>query len=156
MTEALAQLAWALLATCGFGLLFRAPLRDLPVAALGGALAWGAFLASKALTGSPNLAYFAASFAVGVYAEFMAALLKRPATLFILSAIIPLVPGGGMYYTMFHAVSGDASRAASAGFDTILAAGGIAGGLAVASAASRILWLKKPRPRTPGHGRRTT
>ncbi len=148
------QLAWAFLATLGFGVLFRAPLRDLPFAALGGAVSWGAYLAVKAYTGSDSLSYFAASVAVGLYAEAMAACLKRPATLFILSAIIPLVPGAGMYRTMLEAVNGRAAASASVGFETLTLAGAIAGGLAVASAASRILWLKKPRlPRRPGRAK---
>ena len=36
-------LLWAFMATIGFGLLFKAPIRDLPFAALGGALAWGSY-----------------------------------------------------------------------------------------------------------------
>jgi uncharacterized membrane protein YjjB (DUF3815 family) len=139
-------LLWALLATMGFGLLFRAPLRDLPFAALGGALAWGAYMGMRALSDSDAFSYFAASIAVGLYAETLAGLLKRPAALFILCSIIPLVPGGGMYYTMFYAVSGRADEASSALFATLSAAGAIAAGLAVASAIARIIWIKKPRP----------
>lgn len=147
---ALPQLLWALLATLGFGLLFRTPIRDLPLAALGGALAWGAYLGADASSGSPAFAYFAASVAVGLYAEVLAWLSRRPASLFILCAIIPLVPGGGMYYTMFHAVAGDMARAADAGFAALTAAGAIAAGLAVASAMARIAWLKKPSFGGPG------
>jgi len=146
------QLLWAFLATVGFGILFRAPLRDLPIAALGGTLAWGSYLLLATLSGSDALSYFGASILVGLYSEAAAAILRRPATLFILCAIIPLVPGGGMYYTMFHAVSGDASSAASTGFATMTMAGAIAAGLAVASAVSRIFWLKKPRRLFPGRG----
>ena len=139
------QLLWAFLATLGFGLLFKAPLRDLPFAAFGGAVSWGAYLGIAALTGSDALSYFGASVIVGLYAEAASAVLKRPATLFIISAIIPLVPGAGMYRTMFEAVSGDAEASARMGFQTLTLAGAIAGGLAVASACSRIFWLKKPR-----------
>ena len=138
------QLAWAFLATLGFGIVFRAPPRDMPLAAAGGALSWGSYLVIMGMSGSESLSYFAASIVVGLYAETVAALLKRPATLFIISAIIPLVPGAGMYRTMFEAVSGNAPASATAGFSTLTLAGAIAGGLAVASAVSRILWLKKP------------
>jgi uncharacterized membrane protein YjjB (DUF3815 family) len=146
MLELALALLWALLATMGFGLLFRAPIRDLPFAALGGALAWGAYMGMRILSDSDAFSYFAASIAVGLYAETLAGLLKRPAALFILCSIIPLVPGGGMYYTMFYAVSGRADAASSALFATLSAAGAIAAGLAVASAIARIIWIKKPRP----------
>lgn len=144
MTSPGLQLLWAFLATLGFAALFRAPLRDLPFAAFGGSLSWGAYLALGAATGSDSIAYFVASIAVGLYAEIAAALLKRPATLFIISAIIPLVPGAGMYRTMFEAVAGEADASLAIGFQTLTLAGAIASGLAVASALSRILWLKKP------------
>lgn len=144
MNEPYLQLLWAFLATLGFGVLFRAPARDLPFAAFGGAVSWGVYLAIKAMTGTDSLSYFAASIAVGLYAEMAAAMLKRPATLFIISAIIPLVPGAGMYRTMFEAVAGRADASLTIGFQTLTLAGAIASGLAVASAVSRILWLKKP------------
>lgn len=137
-------LLWAFMATIGFGLLFKAPIRDLPFAALGGALAWGSYLFFKLLNASDSQSYFAASIIVGLYTEMASVALKRPATLFIISAIIPLVPGAGMYRTMFEAVMGDAEASAKTGFMTLSLAGAIAGGLAVASAISRILWHRKP------------
>lgn len=142
MSTNLLQCLWAFLATAGFGVVFKAPLRDLPIAAAGGALAWAAYLLAMAASGSEALAYLAASIAVGLYAETAAAILKRPASLFILCAIIPLVPGGGMYYTMFEAVSGRAELAAAAGFNTLILAGSIAAGLAIASAIARIFTIK--------------
>jgi uncharacterized membrane protein YjjB (DUF3815 family) len=150
MTTGLLQCFWAFLATAGFAVVFKAPLRDLPIAATGGALAWGTCLLSQAASGSEALAYLSASIAVGLYAETAAALLKRPASLFILCAIIPLVPGGGMYYTMFEAVSGNGELAAALGFQTLILAGSIAAGLAIASAIARIFTMKgisliKPR-----------
>jgi uncharacterized membrane protein YjjB (DUF3815 family) len=134
---------------------FKAPLRDIPIAAAGGALAWGACLLARTASGSEVLAYLAASIAVGFYAETAAAILKRPASLFILCAIIPLVPGGGMYYTMFEAVSGRGELAAAMGYRTLSLAGSIAAGLAIASAIARIFTMKgisllRPRRITRG------
>lgn len=147
MNQALFQLLWAFLATLGFGVLFRVPPKDLPFAALGGALSWGSYLVLRSMTGSDSLSYFIASIMVGLYAELAAAFLRRPATVFILSAIIPLVPGAGMYKTMFEAVAGNAESSANTGFQTMTLAGAIAGGLAVASAISRILWFRNQRIR---------
>ena len=48
----------------------------------------------------------AAAFAI-VYAELLARWLKTPATLFVVPSILPLVPGGSLYYTMSSAVHGD-------------------------------------------------
>lgn len=142
MSTGLLQCLWAFLATAGFAVVFKAPLRDLPVAAAGGALAWGVCLLTQNASGSEAMAYLVASIAVGLYAETAAALMKRPATLFILCAIIPLVPGGGMYYTMSEAVSGRGDLAAAMGFRTLIMAGSIAAGLAIASAIARIFIMK--------------
>lgn len=147
MSHILLQLTWAFLATLGFGVMFKVPMRDLPFAALGGALSWGSYLVLRTMTGSESFSYFMASIAVGIYGELAAAFLKRPATVFILSAIIPLVPGAGMYRTMFEAVAGNAESSANAGFQTLTLAGAIAAGLAVASAVSRILWFRGQRTR---------
>jgi uncharacterized membrane protein YjjB (DUF3815 family) len=142
MSTGLLQCLWAFLATAGFAVVFKAPLRDLPVVAAGGALAWGVCLWTQAASGSEAMAYMVASIAVGLYAESAASFLKRPATLFILCAIIPLVPGGGMYYTMSEAVSGKGDLAAAMGFQTLILAGSIAAGLAIASAIARIFTMK--------------
>lgn len=134
------QLLWAAVATAGFAIRFDLRLRDLPLAALGAALGWALFSLASALS-SQEAGYFAAALAIGLWAEILAALLKRPATIYIVTAIIPLVPGGGMYYTMLNSVRGELWDSLRVGFQTLLAAGAIAAGLAVSSAVSRLLSL---------------
>jgi uncharacterized membrane protein YjjB (DUF3815 family) len=133
---------WACLATGGFALLFNVRGRDLPLAAAGGALGWAIAAPLRALGGSEALACFAASMAIGIYAEIVAALRRRPASIYIACGIIPLVPGGGMYYTMLEYVRGNNWNSLSTAFATLLAAGAIAVGLAVSSAVSRLLSLR--------------
>ncbi|HOV64896.1 MAG TPA: threonine/serine exporter family protein, partial [Spirochaetia bacterium] len=60
-------------------------------------------------------------------------------TVFIVSAIIPLVPGGGMYYTMMESIRGNIDGALSFGFETVSIAGAIAAGLAIASSLIRLV-----------------
>ncbi|MBN1241924.1 MAG: threonine/serine exporter family protein [Spirochaetales bacterium] len=136
--NAAAQIGISAVATFGFALIFRAKPRDLPLAAVGGALAWGIRLLAAALSGSDPMAYFIAAIAVGLYAEAVATIMRAPATVMIVSSIIPLVPGGGMFYTMSEATAGDAAGAAATGFATLLLAGAIAAGLAVAAAVARL------------------
>jgi uncharacterized membrane protein YjjP (DUF1212 family) len=138
------QVIFALLATAGFAVIFNLKPRDIPLAAIGGAIGWGLYLAARSPGGSEVVAFFAASIGIGFYAETAARLLKKPATVFIVCAIIPLVPGGGMYYTMDAAVRGGLERSLSLGYKTIAVAGAIAVGLAIASSLFRIL---STRPR---------
>jgi uncharacterized membrane protein YjjB (DUF3815 family) len=134
------QILYALIATAGFAFMFNIrTLKDILFASLGGALSWGMYIGMYALTDSKIFGFFIASVAVGIYAEILAIILKRPATVFIVSAVIPLVPGGGIYYTMTESIRGNIDGTLSFGFETISIAGAIAAGIAIASSLVRLL-----------------
>jgi uncharacterized membrane protein YjjB (DUF3815 family) len=89
-------------------------------------LGWAVYLAVEAWTDITFLAYLtAAAFGV-LYAELLARRLKTPATLFVIPAIVPLVPGVGLYNTMRYVVDGEYNQAVSTGVFTLLAICGIA------------------------------
>jgi uncharacterized membrane protein YjjB (DUF3815 family) len=134
---------WAGLATAGFAAMFNLRDRDLPLAAAGGALGWAIAAPLQGATGSQAIAYFAASIGIGVWCELVAAFRKRPASVYIACGIIPLVPGGGMYYTMLAYVRGNSWDGLSTGLATLLAAGAIAAGLAISSAIFRLRVLAR-------------
>ena len=157
----LLPLLWAAGGTVGFALLFDCKLRDVPLAAVGAVLGWGIY--SLALdAGSPKTAFFAAALVIGLWAEIVAVIVKRPASIYIVCAILPIVPGSGMYQTMLESVNGNLPGSLQAGFETLMAAGAIAAGLAVSSAISRLLslsslgrrfrlrWRTPRRPGDPG------
>ena len=60
------------------------------------------------------------------------------ATVYIVSGVIPFVPGGGMYETMLYSTLGNMDAAARTGFQTLSAAAAIAVGIAVASSVARL------------------
>jgi len=129
---------WALLATGAFALVFNVRGRDLPLAALGGALGWAVYLLISLQGNSELLAYFSSSAAIALYAELVSQLLHRPATTYLVCALIPLVPGGGMYYTMAESLRGNFQGTLATGFQTLSIAGAIAAGVAIASAVARL------------------
>jgi uncharacterized membrane protein YjjB (DUF3815 family) len=133
---------WACLATFGFALMFNVRGKDLPLAALGGALGWSVAAPLQASGTAQPTAFLVASMAIGFWSEIVAALRRRPASLYIACGIIPLVPGGGMYYTMLEYARGNNWNGAATGIATLLAAGAIAAGLAISSAVSRLLSLR--------------
>lgn len=90
---------------------------------------------------SDYAAYFAAALAVGVFAELSASLRARPATIYAVPAVIPLVPGEGMFATLRAALSGEAGLAPALALKTLTVAGCIAAGIALASSLFRILPL---------------
>ena len=128
---------YAAAATLGFGVLFNIRGRSLGLATLGGSAGWLVYLLVFSLTQGPATSIFLAALFIGLYAEITAHIFKKPATLFIVCAIIPLVPGGGMYYSMLYALHGEADRALSTLFQTLTFAGAIAAGVALAASVSR-------------------
>jgi len=134
---------WAALATAGFAALFGLRLREAPVAAAVGALGWAIAAPIAAATGSTPVADLAGAVVVGLAAEIIAVLRKRPASVYIACGIIPLVPGAGMYYTMLQYSRGLNLEAQETGISTLAAAGAIAAGIAISGAMARIFSLRR-------------
>lgn len=134
---------WAALATAGFAGLFGLRLRETPIAAAVGALGWAVASPIAAATGSTPVADLAGATAIGLAAEIVAVLRKRPASVYIACGIIPLVPGAGMYYTMLQYSRGLNLEAQETGIATLAAALAIAAGIAVSGALARLLSLKR-------------
>lgn len=70
---------------------------------------------------------------VTIYAEVTARLVKAPATVFLIPSIIPLVPGGKLYYTMRAIVDGNNLKVNIFAEQTIVIALGIAVGIVIVS-----------------------
>lgn len=130
---------YALLATLGFGILFNIKGKNLIFASIGGAITWYVYLLVLNNTGATLAALLIASISAGIYSEIMARILKTPVTIFSICAIIPLVPGGGMYYTMLASVQGNVTKFLSTGINTFSSAGAIAVGILVASSFTKLI-----------------
>ena len=113
----------AFLACLGFTLVFNIHGVGKLICGVGGALGWLVYL----LAGSTIFAAFLASAAIGVFSEVMARLRRCPATGYLLIALLPLVPGGGIYYAMSYCVAGETQQF----LDTLLHTFGMAAALAV-------------------------
>ena len=141
--DVITQLAAAFVGSLGFALVFGMRKKYLFAASLGALLGWGVYLAADALLASGFLPpLFAAAFALS-YSELMAKLLKTPATLFVIPAIIPLVPGGSLFYTMSYAVHRDLANARAYGSQTLETALAIAAGISIVLAARELRTRRK-------------
>lgn len=123
------QLLSAFTGSLGFALLFNVKRRNLLLGGLGGTLAWGLYLLAGLLSGDDVFRFFAASLGLTLWAEGMARARKAPATVFLVSASIPLIPGGSLYTTMQHAIRGEWAAFTASGLHTLLLAGAIAAGM---------------------------
>lgn len=130
---------WALCACVGFGVVFRLRGVKLALAAVGGAIGWVVYR----VCGSDILGYFVATLVIAAYAEFLARRSRAPASIYLAVALIPLVPGGGIYDTMEHCLAGDATGALATGLHTVGVAGALAIGIVVVSSLVRIVTHEK-------------
>lgn len=135
---------FALLATAGCCLIFHVPARCIaPAAAIGG-IGWITYRLMLSTEASYVLAVFIAALAVALLADICSRLLRDAATIFVIPGIIPLVPGAGMYYTMFYFIQGDMSLAQEWAIRTVMIAGAIAVGLLVmASVIKTVIHIKR-------------
>lgn len=123
-----------------FGVLFNVKGKNLFFSGLGGGLGWFSYeLLSYLGLSNSSYALFIATIVMSVYSEIMARVLKQPVTIFVVSAMIPLVPGSGMYYTTFAAVTGDLAKCLTVGVKTFYDAGSIAIAIIFVSTLARIL-----------------
>ena len=75
------------------------------IGSLVGAIGWSVYLSTSYLNNA-FFQSFIAMLCVSVMSELLARIMKAPATIFIMIGFFPLVPGGGIYYTMLYAVQG--------------------------------------------------
>lgn len=131
------QLILSFISTIGFSVLFSSPKKTLGYNGLTGAIGWTIYFITANIFRSNIAATFLGALTVGLLGEFLARVCKKPATIFITSGIIPLVPGAGMYYTMLAIIENDFTMAATKGVETFFVATAIAVGVIISSAFSR-------------------
>ena len=111
MKDIIIQLLTGMLGSLGFALLFGLKKKYLLNAALGGLICCALYQVGMLIFGSIFLACLAASAFCALYSEVAARLKKAPSTLFFITSVIPLVPGGSLYYACSNAVIRDWEKA---------------------------------------------
>ena len=140
------QLIACFIGCLGFVILFNIHGPGGLLCALGGTIAWAAYLLTIHLTGDDLAAYFFAAAVASLYSEIMARIRKYPAISYLVISIFPLIPGASIYYTMKFAVQDDMSAFADKGMHTIAIAGVIAVGVLLISTLFR-MWTTAKRNR---------
>lgn len=134
---------YAGLGSFAFGILFNIRGKNLIFAGISGMIGWLTYLTLLDNGNSTNVSLFGASLIVSLLSEILARILKSPVTIYVIAGIIPLVPGSGMYNTMFECITGSLDKAISLGFSTLINAGSIALGIVFVSSIGRFLFKKK-------------
>lgn len=132
------QIIAAIFTTLGFGILFNVKGRNLIHTSIAGGLSWAVYLFCFSQSYGLGFSYFLSTFILSLYSETIARIEKTPVTSIVIAAMIPLAPGGGIYYIMFHILNKDYPFALTKGLDTLIIAGSMALGVFSASVLFRI------------------
>lgn len=133
MTEFVIGIITACVSTFGFALLFRVDMKYIWWATLGGGVSWAVYLIVEMFVPSIFISAIASAVAATVYSEMLAYIRRTPTTVFLLPALIPMVPGGSLYYTMNNLIMKDYTAAAEKGIATMEVMLGVSGGVVAAS-----------------------
>ena len=134
------RIVTCLLGACAVGVMFNCPFKKI-------LLGVGNILATFALylvveyfyADDYFLQFFIPTLLAAFVAEILARLFKAPSTIFLVPAIIVLVPGGSLYYTVNYLVNADVAAAAVWGERAGLSLLGMAVGISVISAVFQII-----------------
>jgi uncharacterized membrane protein YjjB (DUF3815 family) len=129
---------WAFLACAAFCILFNIH-AGIFICAAGGALGWLVFIATAPLFRSDLIQVFIAALVISAYSEIMARIRRCPAIGYLVVALFPLVPGGGIYYAMEHAIAGDTDLFLETLFHTLGLSGSLAVGMLMVTSLVRMI-----------------
>lgn len=130
---------WAFLACGAFAVLFNIHGGGILICCGGGAMGWLVYLlGTKAMRWSDMTAALLAGIAIAAWSEMMARVRKCPVTGYLILAMFPLVPGGGIYYAMDFAIRGQTAEFAQTLGHTLEFSGALALGVLLVSSAMRM------------------
>lgn len=115
------QICAAMVGTVAFSLLFGVPRRYYPWCGVIGGAGWAVYVPAAAIWGTAG-ASFAATVVVIFLSRAAAVRNRCPATIFLISGIFPLVPGAGIYWTVYYLVTEQLGPAVHTGYGAVKAA----------------------------------
>lgn len=138
----------AIIGTLGFCLLFNVKKDKIIYGVIGGTISTVIYLICIEAGMDLFIQNFIPTVVATIYTEIVARVVKAPTTVFLFPAIIPLTPGGSLYYTMQAIVDGDMAEAKTVGKQTLVIALGIALGVLLVSLLFSQFAHRKSQPNT--------
>lgn len=123
----------AFFATIFFSILFNVQQKHLIACGLMGALGWAVYTLGSMYDYSSVLSTFLGAYLVAQGSYFLAKYKRAPVTVFLIPGIIPLVPGIGLYRTMYALLFSQYTKALESALLTFQLSGVIAGAIITAA-----------------------
>lgn len=101
------QIIGAFVAVVALSVLFSIPKKFLVYSGIVGAVGWFIYLVFLRLNFQETTSVFIATLVVALISHSFARVFKAPVTVFLISGILPMVPGVGMYRIVYFMLSED-------------------------------------------------
>lgn len=131
--------------TLGVTLMLSAPRSTVLPSSIIGMLGYVFYMALEDAGVAIIVGYFFSTVIIALICEICARVMRMPATIFLLSALVPLVPGYNFYCAMLALVENDGARAAAEGLKALQIVAAIAVGAAVTTVCFRALMRRAAR-----------
>jgi Uncharacterized conserved protein len=123
------QIATSFIASAGFAILFNVPAKNILYCGVAGMISWMTYRFLLEGGVDPIAATLVASFVVSALSQIFARSFKTPVIVFLISGIVPLVPGGVAYDAMRNVVQHQYDIAVQLAFQAFMLSGSIAFGI---------------------------
>lgn len=133
------QCIFGMVACLGFVVVFNIHGSGNLLCALGGGLTWAVFCLVQFWGGAELLCYFVSTVFAAIYAEVIARFRKYPAISYLITSLLPLIPGAGIYYSAQLAMQGNSAGFVSQSAHTLSIAGIMAVGILMVVSSVRLL-----------------
>ena len=115
------MLIYAAATTSLFSILQSSPKRAVFISGVIGAAGYGIYYFLAGFANMQLTAYFVSAFFIAVGGEIASRVKKMPSIVFISPSFVPIVPGLGLFDTLFMLVNGQYTEAVQTGANTMMA-----------------------------------
>lgn len=145
------QFIYGFFASMAFGVIFHTPKKALPIVGTIGGIGWIVYRYLLFTTDNTLTSAMVAGILIGTLAGILSILLKFPTIVLYIPSLIPLVPGGGMYYTMYYLIMEEMDLFGAKALETTLIAIALATGIFLSTNVVNIVnkIIKGPQEKGP-------
>lgn len=143
LTDISSQIIFAFFATFAFALIFDVPKKELIFCGIIGAVGQTVYFIMKNNGTDILLQFSIPAVIVTLLSRLLSNRRCMPVTIYLICGMIPLVPGAGIYYTIYYIISQDNYQSAIYGIDTFKSAVAISVAIIVIFSLPQNLFGKK-------------
>ena len=141
--EILSNLFCSFVGTIGFAIMYNVPKKYYIGCGVTGMAGWIVYLLVSGMNYvSAAVGSFFGAFIVVLISRMLSVKMRCPITIFLISGILPLVPGAGIYTTVYYIVTNQLTQAALKGIESLKIAFAIVMGIVIVVSIPRDVFHK--------------